>query len=136
MIMPRRLEVAAFVLIVGLILAKAGAWAVDSWRIRTALDRARQSVERGDFRGARADLEWIQRHSPGDGEPAYLLGVCAAGLGEPEAAIEAWALGPDRSPLTGTAALPRGLVATDCRRFPLAPEAVASAIRPRGEQGL
>ncbi|AGA31254.1 CRTAC1 family protein [Singulisphaera acidiphila] len=134
--MPRRLGVAAFVLLIGLVLAKTGAWAVDSWRIRTVLDRARQSVAHGQFREAQADLEWIQGRRPRDGEPAYLLGVCAAGLGQTDKALEAWALVPDRSPLKGTAALRRGRVAIDCGRFLVAEEALTSAIRHGGEQAI
>ena len=69
---------------------------LDAWRTAVELGRAQQDLARGLVDPARRRLEILTSRRPGaaDGLVDYLLGVCEASTGHPEAALLAFSRVP------------------------------------------
>ncbi len=85
--------------VAGVLLLSLAAWR--SWEVRRhrrAMEQARAEMQAGRYGRAARTLLWLAAGGPGWDEAAYLLGVCEQTRGRGQAAAEAWARVPPRSP--------------------------------------
>ena len=83
-----------WILAIGILMSMPVWWgtrALDSWRLRSALESAKRAIASRQTAEARRVLAWASTRWPGEGEVAYLLGACEQALGDPDAADAAWA---------------------------------------------
>ncbi len=100
--MPRRWLLVAIFGPALILLGLAGSWVIADWKAQIDLDRARTEVLHGHYAEARPRLKSL---SEGDGEAAYLLGLCEQATGHHEAAVSAWARVRSTSPFAAKAAV-------------------------------
>jgi thioredoxin-like negative regulator of GroEL len=127
------------VVILGAGLASA-AWgtarAVDSWRYRASLERAKARIASGSPAEARRLLAEAETRWPREGELTFLLGACEQALGRPDAAVAAWSRVPADSPFAGNAAMLRVRLLLKSDRFAAAEELLPVALRASGQHAI
>ncbi len=98
---------------IGLLTVVVGwiAWLlVGRWQVRDGLLWARRRMDAKQYPVARDRLAWLSIWWPRQEDVAYLLGVCEAELGHPEAALAAWGRVPSGSPRAPERALAEGRI--------------------------
>jgi tetratricopeptide (TPR) repeat protein len=132
--MQRRL----LILVIGLGLAATGWYAVravEAWQLRTELGQAEREFGAGRVGRAKARLGRLAERWPGRGDVEYWLGACERVVGHTEAALAAWGRVPERAPEARLAALERGRLALESKRYALAESCLERAIPGEGELG-
>jgi thioredoxin-like negative regulator of GroEL len=109
---------------------------VDSWRVRSILERAKKRLDARSVVEARRLLADAAARWPGEGEVQFLLGACEQALGRPDAADAAWSRVPADSPFAGHAALLRVRLFLKRDRFAAAEELLPAAIRASGQHAI
>jgi enediyne biosynthesis protein E4 len=101
-----------------IVLGLAALWIFGEWRFQAGLKRAKADIESSRFEKAGRWLAAQSTSRARDAEVAFLLGLCEAKAGRPEAALTAWARVPFKSPLGANAALGRAeTMVQDLGRF-------------------
>jgi tetratricopeptide (TPR) repeat protein len=117
-----------------------GAWetarVVDSWRVRSVLERAKACLDSRSPAAARRLLADAAARWPGEGEVTFLLGACEQALGRPDAAEAAWSRVPADSPFAGHAAMLRVRLLLKRDRFAAAEELLPAALRASGQHAI
>src|SRR5579883_1910786 len=103
-----RFPVIVVVALLGMVLAWVGWLLVGGRQVRDGLSWAKEQIEAKRYAPARDRLARLSAWWLRDGEVEYLLGMCEAELGRPDAALAAWARVPAGSPLAAVAALAEG----------------------------
>ncbi len=81
---------------------------VGRWQVRDGLAWAARRMDAKQYAPARDRLAWLSTWWPQQAEVAYLLGVCEAELGHPEAALIAWGRVPSGSSRSAATDLAEG----------------------------
>jgi enediyne biosynthesis protein E4 len=115
-----------------LALAWAAWWAIDAWRFRSDLGRARREVASGQLGPALARLTRLARRWPGRGDVESLLGQCEAAAGHLDAALSAWGRVPPDAPEAPRVELQRAELALKHGRLAVAEESLGRALRRGG----
>jgi tetratricopeptide (TPR) repeat protein len=124
-------------LVSGLLVATAGARrAWDGLRYRREWEAVRRDLGRGRYVEARSRLVGLSARWPGDGEVRYYLGDCESKLGDERAAVAAWSLIDDASPLRGLAAVRLARRALRIHRFTEAEDLMRKALGDRGRHAI
>jgi tetratricopeptide (TPR) repeat protein len=130
MALRRRLVLAVAAGVSAIVLAWGAWFLVGGWRVRAGVAWAREQMQREQYGPARDRLAGLSAGWPRRGEVEYLLGVCESKLGRTDAALDAWAHVPPRSPIAASAALARGRALMMSKgRFIEAEAALRSAAR-------
>ena len=107
-------------------------WTVRQWQFERELQQADRAFQAGRVKEAGSRLARLARSRPARGEVEYRLGTCELMEGHAEAALEAWGRVPDQAKEAQFAALARGRLAQETRRYRLAETCLERASRPGG----
>ncbi len=102
---------------------------LESRRIRSGLDQAKQEMAAGLYNAARKRLVELQGSPSSRGEVEYLLGLCELRKGRRNEALAAWEHVSPASPFAARAAIQRASLAIEAGQFTTA-EAILEAARP------
>jgi tetratricopeptide (TPR) repeat protein len=117
-------------------LAWGTARAVDHWRYRSIIDRAKARIASGSPADARRFLSQAAPLCPGNGEAEFLLGACEQALGRFDSAETAWSRVPGSSSFAGNAAMLRARLLLKRDRFAEAEKLLPMAMRAPGQHGI
>jgi tetratricopeptide (TPR) repeat protein len=110
--------------------------AVDHWRYRSSIERAKTRIAAGSPAEAKRLLSHAAPLWPGQGEAEFLLGACEQALGRPAAAEAAWSRVPASSPFAGHAAMLRARLLLKRDRFAQAEELLRTAMQASGRHAI